>query len=389
MSFNLTQNFLANARGINFVDGGGVTWTFNPSTNTVTATASGGGGGSGTVTSVGLTAASTHLVVTGSTITASGSFTVDLATADKANIALAATALQSVSLTDASTTPIFTTGVTAGALTETLKTQSANTVFAGPASGSAAQPSFRTLLFSDFPVGIPAAIPDLQLWWTSSNIQASAGTAIFRFEEQTPWINGPINGPPAGFTSAVVIDATLLNGLPLAKWPGSGNASSAIPLLVPQVLVNGTTFFAVVKGNSAVAAQAMIGGTAGSLAFYLNNSAGASKIGLTKTNAASIGTATAAWVAGTAFQCNATYNPTTGAFAFRQGRTTNGSGTGVTAAGGTLASAAVTTNWLGADLNASTNTNGGSVGELIIYNRILTLTEIQAVEAYLLAKWGV
>jgi hypothetical protein len=63
--------------------------------------------------------------------------------------------VSSVALADGSTTPIFNiTGspVTgSGTLTETLKTQTANTVFAGPASGAAAQPTFRALTIADEP----------------------------------------------------------------------------------------------------------------------------------------------------------------------------------------------------------------------------------------------
>jgi hypothetical protein len=43
----------------------------------------------------------------------------------------------------------------AGTLAETLATQSANTVFTGPSSGSASAPTFRSLVVADLPSGIP------------------------------------------------------------------------------------------------------------------------------------------------------------------------------------------------------------------------------------------
>jgi hypothetical protein len=60
----------------------------------------------------------------------------------------------SVSLNDSSTVSIYATSPTAptaGAVTETitLKNQTANTVFAGPTTGAAAQPSFRALVAAD------------------------------------------------------------------------------------------------------------------------------------------------------------------------------------------------------------------------------------------------
>ena len=65
-----------------------------------------------------------------------------------------------VTLTDASVTPIYLEsgggGPTAGtvALVQTLNTESKNLVFAGPTSGIAAQPSFRSLVTADLPGGV-------------------------------------------------------------------------------------------------------------------------------------------------------------------------------------------------------------------------------------------
>jgi hypothetical protein len=61
----------------------------------------------------------------------------------------------SVGLSDGSTSPIYAISgspvTTSGTLTFTLATQSANTVFAGPSSGAAAQPAFRGLVGADLP----------------------------------------------------------------------------------------------------------------------------------------------------------------------------------------------------------------------------------------------
>lgn len=43
MSFNLTKNFLTNARGFQFADGGGATWSFDKNTNTLSLAVSGTG----------------------------------------------------------------------------------------------------------------------------------------------------------------------------------------------------------------------------------------------------------------------------------------------------------------------------------------------------------
>lgn len=66
--------------------------------------------------------------------------------------------LTSVGLADGSSTPIYLISnspvTTTGTLTFTLGTQTANKVFAGPTTGSAAQPTFRSLVAADFPFTI-------------------------------------------------------------------------------------------------------------------------------------------------------------------------------------------------------------------------------------------
>lgn len=80
----------------------------------ITAASNGSGGGSGTVTSVALTTPGVLYNVTGSPVT------------------------------------------TAGTLTLNLNNQTANTVFAGPISGGAAAPTFRSLTNADLPSGVAA-----------------------------------------------------------------------------------------------------------------------------------------------------------------------------------------------------------------------------------------
>jgi hypothetical protein len=61
----------------------------------------------------------------------------------------------SVGLSDASTYPVYTVSGTpvtsSGVLSLVLATQSANKIFAGPVAGGAAQPNFRSLVFNDIP----------------------------------------------------------------------------------------------------------------------------------------------------------------------------------------------------------------------------------------------
>ena len=85
--------------------------------------------------------------------------------------------VSSVQLADTSTTPIY--GVSGGPITTygtlnlTLTSQAPNTVFAGPASGGSAQPSFRTLVAADIPSGLGYVT---SVSGTSGEISSTGGT---------------------------------------------------------------------------------------------------------------------------------------------------------------------------------------------------------------------
>ncbi len=85
---------------------------------------------------------------TGNILTVSGGVPVWAAPATNGTVT-------SVAFADASTTSIYSISgspvTSSGTLTQTLTTQSANKVFAGPSSGSAAQPTFRSLVGADLP----------------------------------------------------------------------------------------------------------------------------------------------------------------------------------------------------------------------------------------------
>lgn len=135
------------------------------------------GGGSGTVTSVALTMPSIFNVA-GSPITTSGTFAVTLSTESansvwagptsgtsatptfRALVAGDIPALSYVTSVGLSAPSLFNvTGspvTSSGTLTFSLATQNANLVFAGPSSGAAAAPAFRALVAADLPI---SAIP--------------------------------------------------------------------------------------------------------------------------------------------------------------------------------------------------------------------------------------
>lgn len=229
---------------------------------------------------------------------------------------------------------------------------------------------------------VPGTIADLLLWWESDDILGSSSYGVSRMRERTPWIGGWCGTSPTGSTPPNLIDSTKINSLNVLKWTANSTTGD---MTLPQPIFpaaggnNGATYFVVIKPGNVAANQAILGGTGAGLAFYLGGATNA--CALVKTNSAVIGTCTSTWTVGTAFQVNATYNASTGAWAFRQGRAAAGSGTGATAATGQVST-------FGADLGAN-RLNAASLAAVIVYNRVLTAGEITSVENYLNTKWGV
>jgi hypothetical protein len=225
-------------------------------------------------------------------------------------------------------------------------------------------------------VAVPGTIPDLVAWWESDDILVSSGNSVAALRERTPWITG-ILGLAA---PSATIDATLLNGLRLLQW---GASPSPYTLSLSRATPTGFTAFVVCRATSS-GQRALFGGATNSLALYLDPPSTSKQLTLFNSGVAAIGAASTAWTSGVAFQANVTYNPTSGAYTFRQARAANGSGTGATGIGnGTL-------EWIGADFSSSTsNLENCSLGAIIIYNRVLTSTEITANETYINGKWGV
>ncbi len=223
----------------------------------------------------------------------------------------------------------------------------------------------------------PGTIPDLVLWFETDDVLATTGV-VSRLRERTPYITGAAaNAIGSGF--GALVDATPLYGLNTLAWPNAGSGLFTMPGGFSTPV--GMTFFFVGKGQSGAAAKALLAGTStNGSSIYISNGGGVKAISLVKEGVGNIATCTTAWTTNTYFQMNVTYNPTSGAFAFRQARAAANSGTGTTGANAVL-------NTIGGD-QFSSNFDG-SIAAMIVYNRVLSGPEIASIEAYLLAKWGV
>jgi hypothetical protein len=170
-----------------------------------------------------------------------------------------------VSLNDTSTAPIYTTAPTtamAGAVSETitLKTQTANTLFAGPATGAAAQPTFRDAVFAD----ISSAIPNFNITpdthpavptgvGVGPNDEFEAGAAIdttgTRYTGATAWSGFNVGVAPIGISNSVSQGSLLIlagatqAGVSLRGYsqPLAGPTSSTYIAKVQSVVVGSSS----------------------------------------------------------------------------------------------------------------------------------------------------
>jgi Concanavalin A-like lectin/glucanases superfamily len=223
--------------------------------------------------------------------------------------------------------------------------------------------------------GVPATVPDLQYWFQADIVAGNSTAGNF-----IP--PGMLNSSPASNYSPVQIAngakraATNLNGKAVAAYDGtqSGYLFAGTGLLLGVV-----TFFVVFNPATAALGDFVAGNGSHAMQFRMDAS---NKLELVCSGIALIGTSTTAFTTATWAQANATYNATGGAFSFRLGRAAAGSGTNAQT---------ITADSVSVCYNAQGTTEflNGSFAELIIYNRVLTLTEIQAVETYLNTKWGV
>jgi hypothetical protein len=186
----------------------------------------GGGGGSGTVTSVGLSLPSIF-TVSGSPVTTSGTLTGDLAT------------------------------------------QSANTVFAGPASGGPATPTFRTLDNAD----IPAPGNTGEILFTEAGLISASSELTYN--TSTKELSVGINGTTAGFLvlhdqagvsaaitmhsdagGAIALSASGITGVRNATWP---DASGEIVFAANTVEITNKTISGDANTITNIATTALTG----------------------------------------------------------------------------------------------------------------------------------
>ena len=144
----------------------------------------------------------------------------------------AATGVTSVGLSGPSIFTVSGSPVTSsGTLTFSLNTQAANIVFAGPSSGSAATPTFRSLVLADLPSGIgtvtSVALSAPSIFTVSGSPVTTNGTLTFSLATQAA--NKVFAGPSTGSAATPTFRSMAFADLPVIPWPlALGSANPAV-----------------------------------------------------------------------------------------------------------------------------------------------------------------
>lgn len=221
---------------------------------------------------------------------------------------------------------------------------------------------------------VPAAIADLMLWVDANVPLLSSGTVLPYLPNNAPGFS--VMAPSAVNLGAARASSTL-NSLPVLANPGS---SVGRYLLAKGPLLKKSTVFAVFNASSISGFFDFVCGSNSSSLEFGIGSAGALQI--VQSFTAVIATSSLTLAANTWYQCNMTYDDSSGVWAIRVARTAAGGGT----SSGTISSQ---TNGVFYDPQTNTQDFPGMCAELIVYNRVLTSGEITSVETYLNSKWGV
>jgi len=168
----------------------------------------------GTISASGATAVSVPTVATATNDTnaASTAFVRSAIT----SYAVTSVGLSLPAIFTVSGSPVTTTGT----LTATLANQNANIVFAGPSTGSAAAPTFRSLVANDIPTLTASKISDFDTQVRTSRLdQMAAPTASVSFNSQTITnLADPVNAQDAATKNYVDSVAQGLDVHASVKW---------------------------------------------------------------------------------------------------------------------------------------------------------------------------
>jgi hypothetical protein len=227
---------------------------------------------------------------------------------------------------------------------------------------------------------VPAQMPGLLYWFDSSilspELPTGAGNGIPLLGSPDPY-RAPGSAIATG--GGAVVSATDLNALPVLQF--AGTAAGEYELEPLQIVTPAVTIFAVLNPASLASTMNFLGGATNSIALGVLTT-GALNLQVTNVAGVPAGGSTAKLAIDTWVQVNVSYNSASGAYSYRIARTADISGSDPQTVNAAQSG-------FGSNGSSPQLDWNGSIAEVIYYDRVLTLAQIEAVEAYLLAKWGV
>lgn len=195
--------------------------------------------GSNTITLGGnLTTGGTFTTTPGNAITLITTGATTLTLPSSGTVLTSSTAVTSFQLNDISSTPIFTTTPISSVIgnveaTIQLNTQSANTVFAGPTTGSASQPSFRTLSSADIASAIQLyrekpSSPVIPVASASNAVAIGSGANSSQFGSLS-YASGNFANPGDAQHGVYVFRATTTSATPVQLFLDGGGTPFVVP----------------------------------------------------------------------------------------------------------------------------------------------------------------
>lgn len=227
----------------------------------------------------------------------------------------------------------------------------------------------------------PASVPGLVIWMDASILPFSSASQLPAIPNPNPqFVPGfyeAINSAGASPTGAKV-GATPQNGHPVIDCSAGSNDTSYL-ITNGYGLAKGFTYFAVLNPLAIVIGD-IVGGAANAVNIQTSSTR---QISITQAQVAVKATSTGTMAANTWQQVNCTWSGA-GAYAFRIAKTAAGSGTASAFTSFSVGSTSLFYNG-----GVAANYFAGLIAELLVYQRVLSGTEITAIESYLSAKWSV
>ncbi len=211
----------------------------------------------------------------------------------------------------------------------------------------------------------PTDVAGIVAWWKADTLVLNDTDPV------VTWADSSGNGWHAGGANGVLYRTNQINGLPAVSFDGSDDSLDATGLTANTKPVS---IFAVVKPTDTSTRTIISGDGSGGLQLRIDP-----KLTANKATVAAIGSSNTSLSAGTAYRVALTYSGT-GDWTFYLNGSADGTGTN---------DQTFSTPTVRIGRNVNSEDMFGMIGEILIYNSVLSSTDRGSVDTYLSSKWGI